>query len=92
MESYQPDSHCEGGLSGAGGSERGIQVGLCWVSHQPELCLLLTEDALPTSASVSKNIRGSLVTQKKACVLGGLPGTAVLFSPSLLENDWKLSY
>lgn len=47
----------------------------------PARAQLLTEDGRLTLASLSKNLRGSLVTQKKACVLGGLPGTAVLFFP-----------
>ena len=79
MESYQPDSHCNEESSGVSGSQSVIHVGLRWVSRQPELCL--TEDGLPALASLSKNVRGSLVPRKKACVLDGLPGTAVLFFP-----------
>lgn len=89
MESYQPDSHCDEGLSGVSGSPRVIQVGLCWVSLQPELCLLLTEDGLLALASLSKNIRVSLMTQKKACVLGSLPGTAVFFFPP--PPSWRMT-
>lgn len=72
MESYQLGFHCDEALSGVSGSQRVIQVGLHWVSYQPELCLLLTEDGLPALASLSKNVKGSLMTQKKASVLGGL--------------------
>lgn len=81
MQSCQPDSRCDEGRFGVSGSPRVVQVGLCWVSYQPELCPWLAEDALLVLASLSKNVRGRLVTQEKTCVLHSLPGSAVFFFP-----------
>lgn len=92
MQSYQPDSCGDEGLFGVSGSSKVVQVGLCWVSYQPELCPGLTDDGLLVLSSLSKNITGSLMTQEKTCVLCSLPGSTVLvFFLCLLENDWKLS-
>lgn len=40
----------------------------------------MAEDGLVALAFLSKNVTGSLM-REKACVLGGLAGTAVLFLP-----------
>lgn len=87
MQSYQPDSCCDEGSFGVSGSSKVFQVGLCWVSYQPELCPWLTDDGLLVLSSLSKNITGSLMTQEKTCVLCSLPGSTCFFSSAF----WRMT-
>lgn len=58
------------------------------MSHQPELCLLITEDGLPALASLSKNIRGSLRdTEESLCFRRLSRCCCLVFSPP----SWRMT-